>query len=253
MKKLAVPNYVGLLVILSFALIFVSSPAQAYVYDDFTASGYTSLWQDVGPDYGLFSQPGNGNLYFLDNSGGQIDSLASLSAVTGPFAVAMQYLNCSATNNTTPSPGSQFVGSSVDLWIGTLGATYTHVSIYEFLNATQQGIWAVINNSGSKTHIGSYVSNTATTGWLGIVYNGMQGAAGVVTLYYDVGSGWTKFASYNPDFPAGPIYFAIEGYDPDGSYLSFQVDQVDVVPLPPSAFFLVSGLIPLAWAHRRKR
>ena len=65
MKKFATLHSFAVLLMLSVALMLFSGPAQAYVYDDFTGSGINgSLWTEKGPNEGLFSQPGDGYLYY---------------------------------------------------------------------------------------------------------------------------------------------------------------------------------------------
>jgi hypothetical protein len=253
MKKLSILYFFGPLLILSLALVIFSGPAKAYVYDDFTSTGIDpSKWTDYGPDTGYFSQLGTGNhLQFNDPSGGHTDSLESVATVNGSFFVSMQYEDYSASPKTTAT--TPFSGSSVELWIGAPGNSGIGVHLYEYTNYTQQGIWALINDLGNKTHVGNNYFSTSgnTSGWLGIDYNSITG---LVTLYYDVGSGWTEFATCNPGFTSTPLNFGIEGYDPDGNSLSFQVDQVDLVPLPPSLFLLGSGLLgmgALGWRRQQ--
>ena len=130
MKKLAALNVFGGWLVLIVALGLLSGPAQAYVYDDFAGTGINPiLWVDRGPDYGLFSQPGDGNLYFSDPSGGKKDSLRSSSSWNMPFFVSLQYTDLLADNpGPPPGPPIDFSGSSVNLWIGY---TDNIVAVYE--------------------------------------------------------------------------------------------------------------------------
>jgi hypothetical protein len=248
MKKLSILYFFGPLLILSLALVIFSGPAQAYVYDAFTSVGIdTSKWINYGPDKALFTQPGGvSHLQFNDPTpGGNMDSLESVATVNGSFFVSMYYTDYKAKNTAT----GDFSGSSVELWIGAPGNSGISVHLYEYIRGQntksfQQGIWALINDSGTKHHVNSTYYSTLgnTSGSLGIGYNSITG---LVTLYYDLGSGWKEFGTCEPDFPSGPLNFGIEGYDPDGTSLRFQVDQVDIVPLPPSLFLLGSGLLGL--------
>ena len=102
MKKLAVLNTFVVLLMLSVALMLFSGPAQAYVYDDFTGSGINgSLWTEKGPDQGLFSQRGDGYLYYSGTITNLRDTLGSKNPVSGAFFVAMQYSNFQGDNTAT--------------------------------------------------------------------------------------------------------------------------------------------------------
>lgn len=99
MKKFATLRPFAVLLMLSVALMLFSGPAQAYVYDDFTGSGINgSLWTEKGPNEGLFSQPGNGYLYYSCTTSAWKDILDSKNPVSGAFFVAMQYSNFQGDN-----------------------------------------------------------------------------------------------------------------------------------------------------------
>jgi hypothetical protein len=255
MKKLAYVNSFAAWLIISLALILFSGPAQAYVYDDFTSVGINpSLWVDNGPDTGYFSQPGDSYLYYSD-SGFKNDRLKSYNPVSGAFSVSMQYSNFQTTNSWNPQPG-QFLSSGVELMVaqGT-----NAVVVLEGQNAVKQFFTVISNINGTKTTLGTIYVSGVNSGWLRLDYNGILGTGGEVTSWYDAGAGWTELATYAPNFglfSTAPI-FQIAGYDPspDGTSLSFQVNQVQLtpIPLPPSVLLLGTGLLSLAGWSRKLR
>jgi hypothetical protein len=244
MNKFGRLNYFIAWLILSIALAFFSAPAQAYVYDDFTSKGIDSnLWDDRGPNYGLFSQPGDGSLYFNDSSGGQTDGLRSHNPVKGAFFVSMQYVNFFASNDTTLSGQA----SGMQLRLG--GSDY--VLIEEVKNHYGLEFNALSFVGGTRTVLNYDRPGNYNSGRLGIYYNGILGASGKVDLYYDYGAGWLLLCSSTLDISSAP-YFLVRGVDTYGESLSFRVDQVELtpIPLPPSAWLLGSSLLGLVGWRR---
>jgi hypothetical protein len=246
MKKLAGLHFISAGLILLVAMVLFSGPAQAYVYDDFTSSGIgSSLWVNNGPNSGVFSQPGDGYLHFDDSSGGQAYRLTSYTSVSGAFFVSMQYSDFQ-TNNTNPS--GQGLSSALRL---RLESGTNNVGVEEGKNISGLFFDGQANRDGTRTSLKSVSAGTANSGWLGIYYNGILGAGGVVDLWYDSGAGWTMIDSWAPNFSAAP-YFSISGLDQNGLSLSFRVNQVQVVPLPPSVLLLGSSLLGLVgWRRLR--
>lgn len=224
MKKLAILKFFAVWLILSAALILFSGPAQAYVYDDFTSVGInTSLWHDMGPNPGLFSQPGDGNLYYSDN-GSKKDNLVSSNPVSRAFFVSMQYSNFQATNS---QPWDLFLSSGPQL---TLSDGTNSVSVHESLNAG--GTFFVAGYTIDGVHDHAWIETDVNSGWLGIRYNGILGTGGRVTLYYKAGAAsteWMQIAAWAPNFSQNP-YFLVVGNDKDGTSLSFRVNQVQLAP-----------------------
>lgn len=247
MKKLAVLHPFAALLILSVALMLFSGPAQAYVYDDFTSSGISgSLWTDIGPNSGLFSQPGDSYLYFTSSNYGEVDKLKSSNPVSGPFFVSNSYSNFQAV---APYHG-QWLASNVELQLSD-GTNTVFVVEGENSNGKFFAATSVIN--GTKSNVAIIGISGITSGWLGMGYNGISGAGGEATFWYNSGAGWTELASCAPDFSQAPNFFIV-GYN-YGSSLSFQVDQVQLTstPLPPSVLLLGSGLLGLVgWRRFRK-
>jgi hypothetical protein len=237
------------LLTLSFSLVLLSGPAQAYVYDDFTGSGIdTSLWVDVGPNTGLFPQPGDGYLYFNDSSGGHTDRLRSYNPVSGAFLVSMQYFDFQTINDQPPNVGKS---SAMRL---RLESGNNNVGVEEGKNIGGLFFDGQANRDGIRTSLHAVSAGNTNSGWLGMYYNGILGAGGVVDLWYDSGAGWTLLDSWAPNFSGAP-YFSIYGLDQYGSSLSFRVAQVQLTPIPlPSSILLIgSGLLGLTGLRRFRK
>jgi hypothetical protein len=243
-KNFKSSSFLAVLLILIAGHLIFSVPAQAYDYDNFTTPGINpSLWSDRGPTSGLFSQPGDGYLYFNDSTGGHSQALRSLSRQTAPFFVAMKFDDFKA-ENTAPI---QFGGSGPVL---SISDSINSVSIYEFIDQVAnppQGfrVKTVINGVTTGSPI---ISSSTTSGWLGIGYNGTK-----ATFWYNDGSGWHQMiidqsdnTSINPNFTSNPFFF-IKGADDYGASLSFKVDQVQLnpTPLPPRSGLVGSPLLNL--------
>lgn len=249
MKKLAAPYSFLVWLVLAVALILFSGPAQAYVYDDFTGSGInSSLWTDKGPNYGLFSQPDDGTLHF-DNpypypAGGYADLMVSKSHLDMPFFVSMQFSEFKGHSNTE----ADFSGAAAQLWIGNLTKkVFVYRGTHDFYG---QYFWAFLSDNGTPTHLTTLpVLTDVTSGWLGIGYDGAQ-----ASVWYDKGkgAGWQLLSTCNPGF-TGDLFFGIRGFNGDNDYLSFQVNQVQVVPVPASVVLLGSGLLGLCGWRRLKK
>lgn len=248
MKKSAVLYPLAAWLILAVVLMLFAGAAQAYVYDDFTSAGINpSKWSDNGPNYGFFSQPGDGYLHYSD-PGNINDRLKSANPVSGAFFLSMQYSNFQATNS---YQGGQFQATTVELMVAV--PNYG-VFVLEGNKGGSLFFQAAYSKPGDKQNLCAPIPTSVDSGWLGIGYNGISGPGGQLTLWYNAGAGWTELATYAPNFSQTPI-FQIAGYDPppSGQSLSFRVDQVQLTPVPPSLLLLGSGLAGLAgWRRLRK-
>jgi hypothetical protein len=233
-----------LCLVLAAAPVLFSTAVQAFVYDDFTNTGIdANLWSDRSPDINLFSQPGDGYLYFQDQVGGQADRLRSCSRQADPFFVAMRFCDFQAENDSQ----GQFQGSGPVLIIGD---TINSVAIYEYIDRVatpQQGfrVKTTINGRIWGSHI---IPSNAASAWLGIGYNGST-----ASFWFDDGSGWQQFQidpPVKPEFSDEPFFF-IKGANEYGHSLSFRVDQVQVRPLldaSPIISAIQDDLLPMIQA-----
>jgi len=251
MKKLSVLSFFSALLSLLLALLLFSGLAQAYVYDTINLT-------DDGPDTGYFTYtPGSYPLSFSTNAQ-IIDKLGSTSPISGAFTVVMQYSGFDAINTTKPSAGNEFVGSSIDLQVGFSGSSPNLASVYEYTDGNGTYFEALKYVGTTKTHL--YLptpgpdAKGVTNGWLAISYNGKSGSGGMLTLMYSLNDiTWNTLGTWDPGWTADP-YFFVEGYNPDGTSLEFEVNAIDIVPLPPSLFLLGSGLLGLgALGWRRQQ
>ena len=185
MKKLGCPNFFTPWLILSVALVLFSGPAHAYVYDHFTSPGINaSLWVDTGPNTGLFSQPGDGYLYFNESSGGQYDRLRSFHQVKGAFTVLLRYSDFQAIN-------TQPAGQGKSTYLGLVLADKSNaVTMEEAKNSTGQFFQGILNINGTSTSLNSLNAGNINSAWLGIRYNVVLGSGGKVDFLYNFGAGW---------------------------------------------------------------
>ncbi len=233
------------------SLLFCTT-AEADIYDDFTNGSIdTGKWTISDPDH-LFSQPGDGQLYFQsDNSnavqpppGGSLRSTTSFSA-----AFFSMDFNSFFSSNT--SPGGQGLGSFAALGLGTKTTKYARMLRGQVVG--ESGAYFEANYyDGALLHVW-YVLTDVTSGQLGLSYDGSM-----VSFFYNDGQGWKGLDTSGPD-TNGQTVTVTPGWilppplfisgTPGGSGLTgFAVDKVEYTPVPePSTMILLgSGLIGLA-------
>jgi hypothetical protein len=235
MKKLLFQHSFARWLILAAAVILFPGPAQAFVITDF------SQWTDMGPNMGLFFQQTGGPLYFNDPVGGQKDILKSPDPATGAFFVALRYSSFSSNNDNLPNAGLASIAA--------LDLTADNCDVFVMEGQVSPGKFFQTQVKDHATGVVKtlfqvyFVSDTS--GRLGIGYNGVSGAGGLVTFWYDVGAGWKQIGPpYSPNF-SGDLYFQIMGKDGPDATMSFQVSEIDVSPGSTSPVKPLPGVVLL--------
>jgi PEP-CTERM motif len=242
----------------TLSLLFCTT-AGADIYDNFDDVGINSAKWNVSDPGSLFSQPGNGQLYFYsDNSNGlnppPAASLRSTTCFTPGF-FSMDFNNFFSSNT---SPGGQGLGSFAALGLGTKDTTYVRMLRGRVIS-DQWGYFEANYFDGADLHVW-YVYADAVSGQLGLSYDGS-----VVDFFYNDGlHGWQELDTSGPD-TKGRILTVIPGWisppplfiggTPGASGVTqFAVDKVEytAVPEPTTVLLLGSGLIGLVGYGRKK-
>jgi len=163
----------------------------AYIYDDFSSAGInTSKWtiNDAGS---LFSQPGDGKLYFNSTGGTPPPggSLLSTEFFTPGF-FSMDFSDFFSSNTSLPNQGK---GSFAALGLGTKNTPYVRMLRGRVISE-DWGYFEANYFDGTVLHVW-YVKIDVTSGQLGLNYDGS-----LVSFFYNNGlDGWKSLDTSGPD------------------------------------------------------
>jgi hypothetical protein len=218
-------------VLVTVSLLFCTD-AEAYVYDDFNSPGIdTGKWTIFDPQH-LFSQPGDGQLYFNSDNTAEVSpapsgALVSTTSFTAGF-FSMDFNHFASSNI---SPGGQGLGSFAALGLGTKTTKYARILRGRVVSEAW-GYFEANYFDGAVLHVW-YVFADVASGRLGLNYDGLT-----VSFFYDNGvNGWQRLDTTGPD-TNGNIVAVTPGWSsppplfisgtPGGSGVtSFAVDKVE--------------------------
>ena len=176
-----------------------------------------------------------------------VSFLAVLLCAAPALATTWSITDANLVGGGSVSGEFTYVPTSVTTWAITITIPAVDVPTGAQSSFTLSGanVTAAIQGGGSSTDILFLSGNEHGTAWTGLPEYDVQ-------LTYD--QGWNALAG-NVSIPLeiGSATFA-QVTGTDGYHIAGLTSgaQLDPVPLPPSALLLVTGLIPLAWASRRK-
>ena len=174
--------------------IFLSCPnVGAYIYDDFSSAGInTSKWA-TNNSGSLFSQPGDGKLYFYsDNTAGVNPAPGGSLLSTAFFTPGFFSLDFNDFFSSNTSPGGRGLGSFAALGLGTKNNTYVRMLRGRVISE-DWGYFEANYYDGTDLHVW-YVYADATSGQLGLSYDGSM-----VRFFYNGGNGWQNLDTSGPD------------------------------------------------------
>jgi hypothetical protein len=237
---------------LATVFLLFNANAEAELYDDFSGSGINAAKWTISDPHNLFSQPGDGQLYFYsDNTAGvnpaPSGSLSSTRTFTPGF-ISMDFNQFASSN---VSSGGAGLGSFAALGLGTKTTRYARILRGRVVSAAW-GYFEANYFDGETLHVW-YVYADAVSGRLGLDYDGLA-----VSFFYDDGvHGWQKLDTSGPD-THGNILAVTPGWSsppplfvagtPGGSGVtSFAADKVDYTVYPEIIY--VSKIDPACDAH----
>jgi hypothetical protein len=238
---------------------WLGATVYAAIYDEFETTGIdASKWTTSDPSR-LFSQPGDGNLYFYSDNTSGVTPLprAGLTSTIsfGPGFFTMDFNGFSSTNI---SPANQGLGSFAAIGLGTKDTTYVRM-LRGRVVSDDWGYFEANYFDGTDLHVW-YVTTHATSGQLGLSYDGP-----LISFLYNNGSdGWQTLDTSGPDtnghtatvapsWSSAPPFF-ISGTPGGSGTTSFAVQRVEfsAIPEPSTWILLGSGLVALAGLARKK-
>jgi hypothetical protein len=237
---------------LASVLLLFNADAKAELYDDFSDSGINTGKWTVSDPYNLFSQPGDGQLYFYsDNTAGENPAPGGALSSTSTFKPGFFSLDFNHFASSNVSPGGASLGSFAALGLGTKTTRYARILRGRVVSAAW-GYFEANYYDGTALHVW-YVYSDAVSGRLGLDYDGLT-----VSFFYDDGvHGWQKIDTSGPD-THGNILTVTPGWSsppplfvsgtPGGTGItSFEVDKVEYTVYPDIIY--VSKTDPSCGGH----
>ena len=210
--------------------------AEATIYDDFSSLGIDTGKWTISDPLNLFSQPGDGQLYFSsDNTAGVSPAPSGSLRSTTTFAPGFFSMDFNHFFSSNISPGGQGLGSFAALGLGTKNK-YVRM-LRGRVVSEEWGYFEANYFDGTLLHVW-YVFTDVTSGQLGLQYDGST-----VKFFYNNGlDGWQRLDTTGPD-TNGNIVAVTPGWSspqplfisgtPGGSGVTrFQIDKVEYKPAP---------------------
>jgi hypothetical protein len=226
---------IGLLTVFVAVSLLFCTAAEAYLYDDFSSPGIDPGKWTISDPHLLFSQPGDGQLFFnSDNTAGVSPAPSGTLVSTTAFAAGFFSTDFNHFFSSNVSPGGQGLGSFAALGLGTKTTKYVRM-LRGRVVSEQWGYFEANYFDGAVLHVW-YVFADVTSGRLGLHYDG----SAVRFFYHNGVDGWQRLDTSGPD-TQGNIVAVTPGWSsppplfvsgtPGGSGVtSFAVDKVEYTP-----------------------
>jgi hypothetical protein len=228
-------NLIWLLSVFVAVSLSFCTAAEAYIYDDFGSPGInTGKWTISDPLH-LFSQPGDGQLYFNSDNTAEVSPAPSGTLVsTASFTAGFFSMDFNHFLSSNVSPGGQCLGSFAALGLGTKTTKYVRM-LRGRVVSEQWGYFEANYFDGTILHVW-YVFADVTSGRLGLHYDGST-----VTVFFNNGmGGWQKLDTSGPDTNGNiiavtpgwhlPPALFVSGTPGGTGVTSFATDKVEYTP-----------------------